>query len=51
MTFLETVSKPELLEKITKALALQIGSEVSSSEISQLVNADRGTVEKYISLL
>lgn len=51
MAFLETVAKPELLEKITKALALQIGSEVSSSEISQLVGADRGTVEKYISLL
>ncbi|KAF0149249.1 MAG: ATPase AAA [Ignavibacteria bacterium] len=51
ITFLETVSNPELLEKITKALALQIGSEVSSTEISQIVNADRGTVEKYITLL
>lgn len=51
IAFLETVSRPELLEKITKALALQIGSEVSSSEISQLVGADRGTVEKYITLL
>lgn len=48
---LPTVSRPGLLEKITKALALQIGSEVSSTEIGQLVGADRLTVEKYISLL
>jgi hypothetical protein len=48
---LETVSRPELLEKITKALALQVGSEVSTTEISQLTDADRLTVEKYIDLL
>jgi predicted AAA+ superfamily ATPase len=48
---LETVSRPELLEKITKALALQVGSEVSTTEISQLTEADRLTVEKYIDLL
>ncbi|MEJ5352673.1 MAG: ATP-binding protein [Melioribacteraceae bacterium] len=46
-----TVSRPELLEKITKAIALQIGSEVSTVEIGQLVGADRLTVEKYIDLL
>ncbi len=48
---LETVSRPDLLEKITKALALQIGSEISTIEIGQLVGADRNTVEKYIDLL
>lgn len=48
---LETVSRTDLLEKITKALALQIGSEVSTIEIGQLVGADRLTVEKYINLL
>ncbi len=48
---LGTISRPELLEKITKALALQVGSEVSTIEIGQLVNADRATVEKYINLL
>ncbi|MBU2585790.1 MAG: ATP-binding protein [Bacteroidetes bacterium] len=48
---LETVSRPELLEKITKAIALQVGSEVSTIEIGQLVGADRLTVEKYIDLL
>jgi uncharacterized protein len=45
------VARPELLAKITRALALQIGSEVSSSEIARLVGADRLTVEKYIFLL
>ena len=48
---LETVSRPELLEKITKAIAFQVGSEVSTVEIGQLVSADRITVEKYIDLL
>lgn len=48
---LGTVSRPELLEKITKAIALQVGSEVSTIEIGQLVGADRLTVEKYIDLL
>ncbi len=48
---LGTVSRPELLEKITKALSLQVGSEVSTIEIGQLVGADRATVEKYINLL
>jgi len=48
---LDTVSRADLLEKITKALALQVGSEVSTVEIGELVGADRGTVEKYIDLL
>lgn len=48
---LETVKKPALLEKILKALALQVGNEVSFQEISQLVGADNATVEKYIDLL
>ena len=51
LLMLGTVSRPELLEKITKALALQVGSEVSTIEIGQLVGADRATVEKYIDLL
>ena len=48
---LESISRPELLEKITKALALQVGSEVSTTEIAQLVGADRNTVKKYIYVL
>ncbi|WP_439583239.1 ATP-binding protein [Dyadobacter bucti] len=48
---LEQIKKPVLLEKIVKALALQIGSEVNITEIGRLVQADNKTVEKYINLL
>ncbi|ARS41451.1 ATPase [Sphingobacteriaceae bacterium GW460-11-11-14-LB5] len=48
---LEEVKKPLLFEKIVKALALQIGSEVNFSELAQLVKADQKTVDKYINLL
>lgn len=48
---LDRLKKPSLLEKILKALALQIGSEVSYYELSQMVSADAGTVETYIDLL
>ncbi len=48
---LEYVKKPAMLEKILKALALQVGNEVSYHEIGQIVSADNETVEKYIDLL
>ena len=48
---LEQVTKPTLFQKIVKALALQVGSEVNFSELAQLVKADQKTVEKYIDLL
>lgn len=48
---LEEVKKPLLFEKIVKALALQIGSEVNFCELAQLVKADQKTVDKYINLL
>jgi uncharacterized protein len=48
---LETIKKPVLLEKLLTALALQIGKEVSYNELAQLLNSDRGTIEKYIDLL
>lgn len=48
---LEQIKKAPLLEKIVRALALQVGREVSYTEISQLVRADRQTVEKYIDLM
>ena len=48
---LEGVRKPILLEKLLVALALQIGSEVSYSELAQTVGTDNKTVEKYIDLL
>jgi predicted AAA+ superfamily ATPase len=50
LLMLDYIKRPKLLEKILKALALQIGSEVSYNELAQLVGADKGTVEKYIQL-
>ncbi len=45
------LKKPQLLEKILKALALQVGSEVSLNELASLVSADVKTVDSYIYLL
>ncbi len=45
------IQKPIILDKLLKALALQIGSEVSYNELAQTVGADKDTVEKYIDLL
>lgn len=45
------VKKPFLLEKILKALALQVGNEVSLNELANLVQADAKTVDNYIYLL
>jgi uncharacterized protein len=46
-----TIKKPTLLDKLLKALALQIGSEVSYHELAQITGADKETVERYIDLL
>ncbi|MBW1864266.1 MAG: ATP-binding protein [Deltaproteobacteria bacterium] len=51
LLLLEEVTKPILFEKILKALALQLGSEVSFNELSRLTGANHQTVEKYIILL
>ena len=45
------IKKPEVLQKLVKALALQVGSEVSFNELSNLIGIDKATVETYISLL
>lgn len=46
-----SLKKPELLEKLLQALALQIGNEVSYRELASLLGTDKATVEKYIRLL
>jgi len=51
LLMLEQINKPVLLDKILKALALQMGSEVSYNELAQTVGADKETVGKYIDLL
>lgn len=45
------MKKPEMLQKLLQALALQLGSEVSYNELSNLLGIDRETVENYIGLL
>ncbi len=45
------IKKPELLQKLVRALALQLGSEVSYNELSNLLGIDKTTVESYIGLL
>ncbi len=48
---LKLIRKSDILQKILRALALQLGNEVSYNEISQLVGADKNTVSMYIDLL
>ncbi|MBE0662480.1 MAG: ATP-binding protein [Bacteroidales bacterium] len=45
------IRKPEVLDKLVQALALQIGSEVNYSELAQMANVDKNTVGKYIDIL
>jgi len=45
------IRKPEILEKLLQALALQIGNEVSYNELSQLLGIDKNTVGNYIDML
>lgn len=48
---LDEVRKPVVLRKILVAVALQLGSEVSYSEVARTVGSDPKTVERYIDLL
>lgn len=43
--------KPEVLDKLMLALALQIGSEVNYNELSRLIGINKITVQKYIDIL
>lgn len=47
----QDVRKPEVIQKLLEALALQVGSEVSYNELAQLTGTDPVTVERYITLL
>ncbi len=48
---LKEVRKPAVLEKLVKALAFQVGNQVSFRELANTIQADKETVEKYIYLL
>lgn len=47
----QDVRKPEIIEQLLQALALQIGSEVSFSELGRLLGLNSITIQRYIDLL
>lgn len=47
----QDVRKPEIIEQLLQALALQIGSEVSFNELSKLLGLNSQTIQRYIDLL
>jgi len=47
----EQIKKPEKLLKLLQAIAFQVGSQVSYSELGQICGLDNKTIEKYIVLL
>ena len=48
---MDHIRKPDLLGKLLNLLALQVGQEVSISELAVALNTSRETVQKYIVLL
>lgn len=47
----ENIKYPDKLQTLLRALAYQVGSQVSFNELGQICSLDLKTVEKYISLL
>lgn len=47
----EKLRNPEILEKLLRALALQIGSEVSYHELGRMLGVNTRTIERYINIL
>lgn len=45
------IRKPELIVKLLKALAYQVGNEVSYHELANMLQVDNETIQKYIGLL
>ncbi|MBA4410246.1 MAG: ATPase [Odoribacter sp.] len=45
------IRKPELLEKLLKSLAFQIGNMVSYNELANMLQVDKNTISTYIDLL
>ena len=48
---IQSIRKPELLSKLLKALALQLGNEVSNNELANLLGVSKDTIASYINLL
>jgi predicted AAA+ superfamily ATPase len=47
----QDVRKPEIIEQLLQALALQVGSEVSFNELGRILGLTSITVQRYIDLL
>ena len=47
----QKIKNSEILYSLLKALALQIGSEVSYNELSNIIGIEKKTIERYIDLL
>ena len=45
------IKRPEVLDRLLRALAFQVGQEVSYSELAQICGADDKVVAKYIDIL
>ncbi|MEK6557662.1 MAG: ATP-binding protein [Candidatus Margulisiibacteriota bacterium] len=48
---MQDIRKPEQIERLLLALALQVGSQVSYHELSKTLGIDLGTIQRYIHLL
>ena len=48
---LDSLRKPQLLDKLLQALAFQVGSEVSTNELARTLQSDSKTIDKYLDLL
>ncbi|NQV01560.1 MAG: ATP-binding protein [Bacteroidia bacterium] len=48
---LDSVRKPSIIPKLLQALALQVTSEVSLTELSETAGCDRNTLIRYLDLL
>jgi len=47
----QDLRKPELIDKLLRALAMQIGMETSYNKLAEVVGGDIATVQRYIDLL
>jgi predicted AAA+ superfamily ATPase len=47
----QNIKNPDVLEKLLKALALQIGNQVSYNELAEITGVDKNTVSNYIRIL
>jgi predicted AAA+ superfamily ATPase len=48
---LAKIKKPDILEELLRALALQMGNEVSFNELSLLLKVDKNTIKSYTEIL